>query len=194
MKLISCIRRLFSGKRRKDIWPEYVSIGRRTYGLNRNMVAGLSPDAPLKVGNFCSIGPDVLFFSRADHPLDLPSTYPFRTLMWQQTPEPNRDAVTKGGITLGNDVWVGARAMIMSGVTIGDGAVVAAGAVVTKDVQPYAIVGGNPARLIRKRFTEDQIEALLKIAWWEWDDERISRMGEDFYGDVDGFIERCRNG
>lgn len=176
--------------RAPELGPE-ISIGRHTYGLSRRMVAGASMDAPLKVGAFCSIGPDVLFFSKADHPVDLPSTYPFRTMIWEPG-GPNRDAVTKGGITVGNDVWIGARAIILSGVTIGDGAIVAAGAVVTRDVPPYAIVGGNPARIIRKRFTDEQIGALLDLAWWNWPDARIAELGEAFYGPVDAFIEKAR--
>jgi virginiamycin A acetyltransferase len=75
---------------------------------------------------------------------------------------------------IGNDVWVGYKATIMSGVTIGDGAIIAAHSVVTKDVEPYAIVGGNPAKLIKKRFSEERIQQLLEMAWWNWDIEKIS--------------------
>ncbi|CDO60787.1 Chloramphenicol acetyltransferase [Candidatus Phaeomarinobacter ectocarpi] len=174
-------------KSEPDLGPE-ISIGRHSYGLARRMVAGASMEAPLKVGAFCSIGPDVLFFSKADHPIDLPSTYPFKTLIWD-TDKPNQDAVTKGGITIGNDVWIGARAIIMSGVTIADGAIVAAGAVVTKDVEPYAIVGGNPAREIRKRFDDGQITALLNLKWWDWADADLEKLRVPFYGPVDAFIE-----
>lgn len=173
-----------------DLGPE-ISIGRHSYGLARRMVAGASMEAPLRVGAFCSIGPDVLFFSKADHPVDLPSTYPFKTLIWD-TGKPNQDAVTKGGITIGNDVWIGARAIIMSGVEIADGAIIAAGAVVTKDVTPYAIVGGNPAREIRKRFEDAHIQALLDLRWWEWPDEDIEKLRLELYGPVDAFIAAAR--
>ncbi len=173
-----------------DLGPE-ISVGRHSYGLARRMVAGASMDAPLKVGAFCSIGPDVLFFSKADHPIDLPSTYPFKTLIWDMH-KPNQDAVTKGGITIGNDVWIGARAIIMSGVTIADGAIIAAGAVVTKDVAPYAIMGGSPARELRKRFSDTQIAALLELQWWNWPDEKLASLRDEFYGPIDAFIEAAR--
>lgn len=184
-KLRQKIRKLT--KSEPDLGPE-ISIGRHSYGLARRMVAGASMEAPLKVGAFCSIGPDVLFFSKADHPIDLPSTYPFKTLIWD-TDKPNQDAVTKGGISIGNDVWIGARAIIMSGVTIADGAIIAAGAVVTKDVAPYAIMGGSPARELRKRFTDEQISALLSINWWNWSDGQIKQLREEFYGPIDTFID-----
>lgn len=192
MSIFTQLRRKFRKltKPEPDLGPE-ISIGRHSYGLARRMVAGASMDAPLAVGAFCSIGPDVLFFSKADHPIDLPSTYPFKTLIWD-THLPNQDAVTKGGITVGNDVWIGARAIIMSGVTIADGAIIAAGAVVTKDVEPYAIVGGNPAREIRRRFTDAQIEALLDLQWWRLSDQDIEKLRHVFYGPVDEFIEAAR--
>lgn len=151
------------------------------------MVAGASEDAPLTVGSFCSIGPDVLFLCKVDHRLDLPSTYPFRTLIWDKD-QANQDAITKGPITLGHDVWIGARAIILSGVSIGTGAVVAAGAVVTKDVPPYAIVGGNPARIIKTRFSDLQIKQLLQSNWWELSDEELEEKASLLYGNVDAFI------
>ncbi|MGB0498557.1 MAG: CatB-related O-acetyltransferase, partial [Rubricella sp.] len=90
-----------------------------------------------------------------------------------------------------NDVWIGARAIIMSGVTIADGAIVAAGAVVTKDVEPYAIVGGNPARVIRYRFEQRVIERLMALSWWDWDHARIGEALPDFRAlDVEAFLEK----
>ena len=91
--------------------------------------------------------------------------------------------------TIGNDVWVGKNAVIMSGVKIGDGAVIGSGAVVTKDVPDYAIVGGVPAKVIKYRFNEDQIRALKKIAWWNWDDKTIAERFDDFL-DIDAFIRK----
>lgn len=186
-KLWAKVRRVLQGKRSRDELPEYVAIGRGTYGVNRNTIQGLSPDAPVSVGNFCSFGPDALIFSKADHRLDLPSTYPLRTKILH--PERgNQDACTKGGVSIGHDVWVGARALILSGVTIGNGAVIAAGAVVVKDVEPYAVVAGNPAQTIKFRFAEAEIAALQNIAWWNWPDERIRAAEELFYADVGAFI------
>ena len=86
-----------------------------------------------------------------------------------------KDYPKKGDINIGNDVWIGYNATIMAGVTIGDGAIIATNATVTKDVEPYSIVGGNPAREIKKRFANDVISKLLKLKWWDWDIEKISK-------------------
>lgn len=189
-KILRKIARVFGGKKSRDLLPDYVRIGRGTYGVDRNTIQGLSADAPVSIGNFCSFGPQVLIFSKADHALNTPSTFPLRTLFYH--PERgNQDAVSKGGVTIGHDVWVGARAMILSGVTIGNGAVIGAGAVVAKDVPPYAVVVGNPAKVVKHRFSEHQIEALQNIAWWDWPDERIRAFEAQFYGDIDGFIAKA---
>lgn len=186
-KLAKKLARIFSGKKSRDILPDYVTIGRGTYGVDRRTIQGLSPDAPVTIGNFCSFGPEILIFSKADHPLDLPSTYPLRTKLL--SPEGgNRDAVTKGGVHIGHDVWAGARAIILSGVTIGNGAVLGAGSVIAKDIPPYAIVVGNPGRIVRYRFSEERIDALQRIAWWSWSDEKIRAFEPYFYGDIDAFI------
>ncbi len=185
-RFLKKLSRLFSRRRSRDMLPDYVSIGRHSYGLDRNSFAGLSPDAPISVGQFCSVGPEVIIFSKADHPLDLPSTFPFRTLLADVGQ--NVDAVTKGAVVIGNDVWIGARAMILSGVTVGHGAAIAAGAVVSSDVPDYAIVGGVPAKVISYRFSPDQIKALLAIAWWDWPLEKIKAHDKEFYGSIDAFI------
>ncbi len=188
MKLKDRLRKLLGITPKSAKLPTFVTTGRHSYGLRKNMVAGASADARLTIGSFCSIGPDVLFLCKVDHRLDLPSTYPFKTLIWNKD-QANQDAITKGPITLGHDVWIGARAIILSGVNIGTGAVVAAGAVVTKDVPPYAIVGGNPARVIKKRFSNVQIERLLQSKWWELSDEELKEKATLLYGDVDEFTK-----
>ena len=97
----------------------------------------------------------------------------------------------KGDIIIGNDVWIGAKSTIMSGVKIGHGAIVAAGAVVTKDVQPYSVVGGNPAKHIKFRFDERQIEKLLEINWWDWEESKIKEEGMLLWSaDINHFIEK----
>ncbi len=132
----------------------------------------------LMIGKFCSIACGAKFiFNSANHKLSSLSTYPFPLFFeeWGLT----REEVTeswdnKGDIVIGNDVWIGYEAVIMAGVTIGDGAIIGTRAVVTKDVPPYTIVGGVPARLIRKRFPDETISELLKIRWWDWPEERIA--------------------
>ncbi|WP_430474905.1 CatB-related O-acetyltransferase [Thalassospira lucentensis] len=188
MKLKHRLRKLLGLPDKKFKLPANVFVGKHSYGLSKNMVAGASPDATLTIGSYCSIGPDVLFLCKVDHPLNLPSTYPFKTLLWN-IDQGNNDAITKGSISLGHDVWIGARAIILSGVEIGTGAVVAAGAVVTKDVPPYAIVGGNPAKVIRKRFDDHQIQKLLATRWWELSDAELKEKSQLLYGDVDTFID-----
>lgn len=187
-RLLSKVKRVLSGKRSRDVLPEHVTIGRGTYGVNHKAILGLSPDAPVSIGNFCSFGPEVLIFSKADHDLDRLSTYPLRTKVMH--PERgDRETVTKGGGNVGHDVWVGARAMILSGVTIGNGAVIGAGAVVARDVPSYAVVVGNPGQVVKRRFSDQQIASLEAIAWWDWQDNKIRKYENAFYGDIDTFIE-----
>lgn len=132
----------------------------------------------LMIGKFCSIACGAKFiFNSANHTLSSLSTYPFPLFFeeWGLTREKVTDSWdNKGDIVIGNDVWIGYEAVIMAGVTIGDGAIIGTRAVVTKDVPPYTIVGGVPARLIRKRFPDETISELLKIRWWDWPRERIA--------------------
>ncbi len=133
----------------------------------------------LIIGKFCSIACGAKFlFNSANHTLDSASTYPF-PLFFEEWGLEQKDVArsweNKGDIVVGNDVWIGFEAVILAGVTIGDGAVIGARAVVTKDVPPYTIVGGVPAKPIRKRFSEDAISQLLRIKWWNWPEEKIAQ-------------------
>lgn len=132
----------------------------------------------LKIGKFCSIACGAKFlFTSGNHTLRSLSTYTFPIFYeeWGLDTKNIRDAWdNKGDIVVGNDVWIGYEAVILSGVTIGDGAIIGSRAVVTKDVPPYTIVGGVPARAIRKRFDEDTIAKLKALQWWNWDEEKIS--------------------
>ena len=126
--------------------------------------------AKLTIGSFCSISDNVTIFLGGEHRTDWISTFAFKEKFDDSVVSVRK---TKGDVVIGNDVWIGQSATILSGVTIGDGAVIGTMAVVAKDVPPYAIVAGNPARVIRLRFTEDQIKRLLELKWWDWSDEVI---------------------
>jgi virginiamycin A acetyltransferase len=131
----------------------------------------------LIIGKFCMIASGVTFIMNgANHLSEAISTYPFAIFGngWEKAME-GRSYPHKGDLRIGNDVWIGYNATIMTGVTIGDGAIIATNATVVKDVAPYTIVGGNPAREIRKRFPEATIQRLLEIKWWDWEMERITR-------------------
>lgn len=133
----------------------------------------------LIIGKFCSLACGAKFlFNSANHTLSSLSTYPF-PLFFEAWPL-EQAAVTdawdnKGDIVIGNDVWIGYEAVIMAGVTIGDGAIIGTRAVVTRDVEPYAIVGGVPAKPIRKRFSDEQIATLLALKWWNWPADVIAQ-------------------
>lgn len=131
----------------------------------------------LIIGKFCMIASDVKFIMNgANHLTDSISSYPFAVFGngWENAME-GKTYPQKGNTIVGNDVWIGYNATIMAGVTIGDGAIIAANATVVKDVPAYSIVGGNPARIIRKRFPDETISKLLTIKWWNWDVDRITR-------------------
>lgn len=136
----------------------------------------------LIIGKFCSIACGAKFlFNSANHTFRSLSTYPFPLFFeeWGLDKKKVTDSWdNKGDIVIGNDVWIGYEAVVMAGVTIGDGAVIGARAVVTKDVLPYTIVGGIPAKPIRKRFSEETISALLALKWWDWPKEKIAQKIE----------------
>ena len=130
----------------------------------------------LVIGKFCMIASDVKFIMNgANHLTESLSTYPFSIFGngWEKAME-GKTYPQKGNITIGNDVWIGYNATIMAGVTIGDGAIIATNSTVIKDVEPYSIVGGNPAKEIKKRFSDETIAKLLELQWWNWDIEKIT--------------------
>ena len=133
----------------------------------------------LIIGKFCSIACGAKFlFNSANHTLSSLSTYPFPLFFEEWGLEKRNVAESwdnKGDIVLGNDVWIGYEAVIMAGVTIGDGAIIGARAVVTKDVPPYTVAGGIPAKPIKKRYPEETIAALSELKWWDWPEERIAQ-------------------
>ncbi len=148
----------------------------------------------LRIGSFCSIACGAKFlFTGANHTLGSLSTYPFPIFFeeWGLDVKNIRQAWdNRGDIVIGNDVWIGYEAVILSGVTIGDGAVIGARAVVTKDVPPYTIVGGVPAKPIRRRFDDETAEKLRRISWWDWDEEKIKRSIADIQsGNLEALLE-----
>ena len=150
-----------------------MSVGKHSYGKPTVHWAG---PAKLTIGNFCSLAANINIYLGGNHRTDWVTTYPFGHTnkhifnKFNGAGHPS----TNGDVTIGNDVWIGSNVTIMSGVTVGDGVVIANNSHVVKNVEPYSLVGGNPAKLIKYRFTPEQIEALLKIKWWYWDDAKIN--------------------
>ena len=168
---------------------------RGTYFDRHVTIISWSDDYHVHLGKYNSIGRDCNFFLHANHRVDWITT---SSQLWG--PVTNEIAnmhmrmghpTCKGDIIIENDVWVGAKSTIMSGVKISNGAVIGAGSMVTKNVEPFAIYAGNPAKFIKFRFTEKQIESLLKISWWNWPEEKIREQALSLWSsDLNEFIEK----
>ncbi|MGH0683684.1 CatB-related O-acetyltransferase [Bacillus mycoides] len=160
-----------------NIFPaDLVTVGNFSYGkLNINSYG--NKNEGLMIGNLVSIGGDVLFILGGNHQYDCLTTYPFKKkILFKES-----EAITKGPIIVEDDVWIGNNAIILSGITIGKGAIVAAGSVVTKNVKPYSIVGGNPAQLIKYRFSEEVVKQLLRLDLSKMDKQFILENEELLY-------------
>ena len=163
-------------------------MGRCSYGTPR-VRTFVGDSSRVLIGSFVSIADDVEFIPGGNHRVDWISTFPFRWTFRLPGALEDGHPASKGDVVVGNDVWIGAGARILSGVTIGDGAVVGAGAVVAKDVRPYSVVVGNPAREVSRRFSDEQVEALQGIRWWDWPLELIlKRVSLLCSPDVDALI------
>lgn len=171
-----------------------ISVGKFTYGDEGIKIINFGENnLKLNIGKFCSIASYVTVFLNANHRTDWVTTYPFGHINQDTFNKFNGNGhpTSNGCVNIGNDVWIGQSATIMSGVNIGDGAIIAANSVVTKNVAPYSIVGGNPAKLIKYRFTTEQIAKLLEIQWWNWDDYKInSNLQFLCCDDINIFIEQ----
>lgn len=167
------------------------SIGVGTYGISYDTIKSFRSDDHIAIGNYCSIASDVVFLLSGEHNYKHISTYPFFDT-GDNSADKYKDTFTKGNVIVGNDVWIGHGVTVLSGVKIGDGAVIGAGAIVSKDIPPYAIAVGNPLKIIKYRFTTDQINDLLQIKWWNWDRDTIEKRKEDFYKDIDFFINKYK--
>jgi acetyltransferase-like isoleucine patch superfamily enzyme len=167
----------------RKIFAQYVMIfTKEYYNLSKFEIGDYTYGKPkiwswkegriVKIGRFCSIAAGVNIFLGGEHRIDWVTTYPFNVI-FKNAKHFQGHPASKGDVIIGNDVWIGTEAAILSGVQIGNGAVIGAYSVVTKDVPSYAIVAGNPARLIKFRFSEEVIKELENIAWWNWPLEKI---------------------
>lgn len=148
----------------RNRYPNYM-LGIGTYGMPQ--VHDDEEGTTLRIGAFCSISSEVQIFLGKNHRTDWVSSYPFPAF-FEEASHIREFGVSRGDVAIGNDVWLCANCMVLSGVTIGHGAVVGAGAVVTRNVEPYSVVAGNPAKHVRWRFDEPTRRALLEAAWWDW--------------------------
>ncbi len=153
-----------------------MSVGKYTYG--NPIICWPDKNAKLIIGNFCSIAGNVKIYLGGNHRTDWITTYPFGHIYQNVFNRFNGEGhpSTKGDVIIGNDVWIGENVTIMSGVTVGDGVVIANNSHVVRNAEPYTLIGGNPATTIKYRFTPEQIEKLLEIKWWYWDDEKINNF------------------
>lgn len=168
---------------------EVVSVGKGTYGTIVVQSLYVTPDEKLTIGNYVSIAPNVTFFLGVNHEMNTATTFPFYSKLIQRS---SKDAITNGPIVVEDEVWIGTGSMIFSGIKIGKGAIIAAGSIVTKDVPPYAIVGGNPAKLIRFRFHDDIINILKPIHFVNFSDEWIKRNIDIIYKKIETVDDALR--
>ncbi|STO13898.1 CatB-related O-acetyltransferase [Flavobacterium hibernum] len=155
-----------------------VYIGRYTYGFESTQIYTWGEEIDITIGRFCSIGAGLRLFCGGNHSTWFASSYPFGSVYpnYLKTKVFKSIVFSNGKISIGNDVWLGRDVTVMSGITIGDGSVVAANSHVVKDIEPYSIYGGNPAKFIRYRFSSEIIEMLLELKWWNYDDSIIEKI------------------
>lgn len=179
--------------------------GKHTYGPEPQIMGVQEIARGSKIGRYCSIADNLQFIVKGTHMINWVTTYPFQEIWGIDVPlyeingikgragDPIVDGLNSP-ITIGNDVWIASNVKIKQGVTIGDGAILATECFVTKDVPPYAVVGGNPAKIIKYRFTEEQINELLQIRWWNWNDEEVKQAVPLLASsNIDEFITFAKN-
>ncbi|MBU1362388.1 MAG: CatB-related O-acetyltransferase [Gammaproteobacteria bacterium] len=180
---------LYRGQARFELhYPGKYSFGVGSYGLPK--VHDWDEGATLHVGAYCSIALNVQILLGGHHHSEWLTTYPFSSMVPGDIPP---CSFSRGDVVIGNDVWLCSNTIVLSGVTIGDGAIVSAGSVVTKDVEPYSIVAGNPAQHVRWRFDPVTRAALLETAWWTWPAEEVSRVAPMLCsGNIDSLLEYAK--
>ena len=192
--MINIIKNLFKVFKKKKIYKNYflkdnlkkeidanlASVGKWSYG--NPGIYRWDWKSKVIIGNFCSLGPDINFYVGGDHRADWISTSPLPASQFNETFKKTKSiknfAKSKGDIFIGHDVWIGGRSTILSGVTIGTGAIIAAGSLVVNDVEPYTISGGNPNRVIKKRFEDSVIKKILDTEWWFLKDAEIDDLSK----------------
>lgn len=158
-----------------------------TYNMKDLQVRTWDPAEAIRIGSYCSIADRVIVCAGGRHHSDFASTFPFDRLLLQRPQD--RVYQTTRDTTIGNDVWIGTGAMIFGGVHVGDGAVISGGSVVSSDIPPYAVAAGNPAGVVRYRFSKTSIARLLQIGWWNWPDEKVRDNIDWFYRPIQEFLD-----
>lgn len=180
---------LFYAKEEYLFWrsKKYITTwGKKSYGIPS--IVSYDKKSVLSVGSYVSIASGTSILLGANHKRGLVTTFPIDRLIDGKTTE---DANERGDVWIGSDVWIGYGATIIGNVSIGHGAIIGANALVLEDVPPYAVVGGIPAKVIKYRFTEDQVKKLLEIKWWDWAEEKIEQEKACLYSEtIDSFLER----
>ena len=172
-------------------YPNY-KIGCGTYGDLE--VLSWGEGATLTIGSYTSVASGAKVFLGGEHRIDWVTTYPFNVL-WESAKQYKGHPKTKGDVVIGNDVWIGTEALILSGVTIGDGAVIGARSVVVLDVPPYAVVAGNPAKIVKFRFEQSVINRLLAQQWWNWSEPKIKIAMPDLLNNqIENFLDKAERG
>ena len=173
-----------------------MKTGKYTYGINKNTHVSLR-GGEVAIGSFCSFGGGLrIYTGKGSNRTEFVSTFPFGFIHEKTFPNDPKNLLLDdpGDVVIGNDVWVGENTKILSGVTIGDGVVIANNSHVVKNVEPYSVVGGNPAKHIKFRFDEETIKKLLKIQWWNWDDEKIQENVNLLCNDdIQKFVDKFYN-